>query len=111
FNAIVSTIRLIAISDPIEPASLGIETAPQPCRRDTGETQGQGAPACGIERRRAAIAQQSGAERIRRHQATFVWDQPARKVVWHGEVETVRKFAVGGPLAVGAEIGNRTLDL
>jgi len=34
-----------------------------------------------------------------------------RKVVRHREIKTIGKFAVGRPFAIGAEIGDRRLDL
>ncbi len=51
------------------------------------------------------------AERIRHHQATFIGDQHARKVVWHGKVKAIREVTVGAPFAVGAKIGHGRFDL
>ena len=65
----------------------------------------------GGERRCDAVAQHGRAERIRHHQATFFGDQTRRKIVRHGEIKPVRELSVGGPFAVGAEIGHRALDL
>ena len=58
-----------------------------------------------------AVAQHGRAERIRHHQATFLWDQRSREVIRDSEIKAVREVAVGCPFAVGTEIGQRALDL
>jgi len=85
--------------------------APQPGDREAGEPQRQGASPAGIERRCPAVAKQRGAKSIRHHETTFLGDQELRKVVWNREIKSICKIAVGDPLAIGTEIGDRTLDL
>src|SRR5271165_251095 len=93
-------------SNSVQSSRFGVDKAAQPRRRDPGKAHRQGAAAAGIEPLRVAVAKHSSAERIRHHQATFIWDQRARKVVWHSKRKAIRKVPVGAPLAVGAKIGD-----
>jgi len=83
----------------------------QPRRRGACKAQGQGAAAARVERRWARLAQQDGAERVGHHQTTFLGDQLLRKMARDREIKTIGKIAVTLPLAVGAKIGDRALDL
>lgn len=85
--------------------------APQPGGSKAGKAQDQSAAPARIERRRAAVAQQYSTERVRHHQATFFRNQDLRKVVWNREKQTIGEIAVDHPLAIGAKIGDRVLDL
>ena len=83
----------------------------QPRRRRAGKAQGQGAAPARVERRRARLAEQDSAERVGHHQATFLGDQPLRKMARDREIKTIGKIAVGRPFVVGAKVGDRALDL
>ena len=100
-----------AASHPGEPTRLGIKRPTQPGCRDARKAQSQSAAAVRVERRRARLAQQSSVELVRQHQATFLGDQRLWKVGRDREIKTICKIAVGRPLVIGPEIGDRALDL
>ena len=100
-----------AASHPGEPTRLGIERSTQPGCCDARKAQSQGAATAWVERRRARLAQQGSAELVRQHQATFLGDQRLWKVGRDREIKTICKIAVGRPLVIGPEIGDRALDL
>jgi len=94
-----------------EACSVRVETSLQSHCPDAGKAQGHRTAPAGAERCRLAIAQQCRSERIRHHQATFIGDQHLREVAGNREIKTVSKIAVGRPLAISAEIGDRSFDL
>ena len=99
------------ISRCVQAYGLRVETSAQPHCPDAGEPQSQRASASRGERHRGAVPQQCSTKGIGHHQATFLRNKHLRKVVRHREIKTIGKFAVGRPFAIGAEIGDRRLDL
>src|SRR5215470_19993844 len=98
-------------SNSVKSSRFGVDEAAQTRCGDAGKAHRQCAATAGIELCCAALAQHRRTEGIRHHQATFIWDQRARKIVRDGKIKAIREVAVGDPLAVGSEIGHRTLDL
>jgi hypothetical protein len=88
-----------------------IERALQPGRCNPRETQRNSAAPPGGEAAGLAVAHDRRSKRVRHYQATIIGDQRGGKPACDGKVQAVGKFAIARPFSVGAEIGERALDL